>query len=59
MNLDAVLAMLLNKQVTDSGTMTVFADDGVTPLYTSTVYEDAAATILYRGEGSERRERLA
>lgn len=53
--------ILRNKTVTDpaTGIMTVFADDGTTPLLTATLYENAAGTQAYRGQGSERRERLA
>lgn len=53
-------AILRNKSVTDpsSGMMTIYATDGVTPLLTAQLYENAAGTQAYRGQGAERRERL-
>jgi len=50
-----------NKVVTDpiSGVMTVYDEDGVTPILTAQLYEDADGTQTYRGKGGERRERLA
>jgi hypothetical protein len=62
---DAALAVidkiLRNKQVTDpvAGTLTVYADDGVTPYLVASLFEDAAGATPYRGQGAERRERLA
>lgn len=55
-----VLKLLRNKQVTDpaTGTLTVFDDDGVTPLVSGDLFEDAAGSQRYRGQGAERRERL-
>jgi hypothetical protein len=52
--------LLRNKQVTDpsTGTMTVFDDDGSTVLLQGPLYENAAGTVAYRGQGAERRERL-
>lgn len=54
-------AILRNKTVTDptTGVMTVFADDGTTPLLTAQLYENAAGTQTYRGQGAEYRGRLA
>jgi len=53
--------ILRNKTVTDpvSGTMTVFADDGVTPYLVCQVFEDVAGAQAYRGSGANRRERLS
>jgi hypothetical protein len=50
-----------NKLVTDptTGVATLTDDDGVTPLETSQLYEDAAGTQTYRGQGAERREGFA
>jgi hypothetical protein len=50
--------LMRNKMVTDptSGIMTFYDDDG-TPLMTAQLYEDAAGTQTYRGQGAERRER--
>lgn len=52
--------ILRNKLVTDpaTGTMTVYDDDGTTPLFAGTIYKDAAGTTPYNGTGAERRERL-
>jgi hypothetical protein len=52
--------LLRNKQITDpvAGTLTVYDDDGVTPLLTGALFEDAAGSLPYRGQGAERRERL-
>lgn len=52
---------LRNKQVTDptTGKMVVYDDDGATPLAQGDLYEDHAGTQPYRGQGAERRERLA
>lgn len=50
-----------NKMVTDpaTGVMTIFDDDGVTPLLTANIFKDAAGSTPYDGTGAERRERLA
>jgi len=60
-NLAYILKILRNKQITDpaTGVMTVYDDDGTTPLYTGNVYEDTLAATLYRGQGIDRRENLA
>jgi hypothetical protein len=52
---------LRNKQITDpaAGTMTVFDDDGLTVLAQGGLFEDAAGSQAYRGQGAERRERLS
>lgn len=49
-----------NKTVTDpsTGTITVYDDDGVTPLLTASLHEDVAGSQPYRGQGADRRERL-
>ena len=49
-----------NKRITDptTGLVTVYADDDVTPLLTATAYEGTGTGQTYRGEGSERRDRL-
>jgi hypothetical protein len=49
-----------NRLETDptAGTLTIYDDDGVTPLVTSTIYEDVAGTQTYRGQGVDRRNRL-
>lgn len=49
-----------NKTVTDpvAGTMTVYADDGVTVAFTAPLWEDVAGTQAYRGQGAERRDGL-
>ncbi len=57
---DLLLKLMLNKQITDpaTGLMTIYDDDDTTVIYTGNVYEDAAGTTLYRGQGIERRNRL-
>lgn len=58
---DIAQAILRNKTVTDpsTGLMTVYADDGSTPLLQAQLYETQYTTQVYRGQGAERRERLA
>lgn len=55
------LKLLRNKTISDpaTGILTVYDDDGVTPLLTAQLYKDAAGTENYSGTGVERRERLA
>lgn len=52
--------ILRNRTITNptTGTMTVFADDGVTPILVANLYEDVGATQPYRGQGAEHRGRL-
>jgi hypothetical protein len=52
---------LRNKRITDpvTGQQTVFDDDGASVLGQGALYEDAAGTQPYRGQGAERSERLA
>lgn len=59
--LNLARAILRNKTITDpvAGTITIFDDDNTTVLYTASLWEDAAGTQGYRGQGAERRERLA
>ena len=49
-----------NKMVTDpvAGTITIYDDDNVTVLLTAPLYQDAAGTTPYSGNGADRRERL-
>lgn len=62
--LDARMALvtkiLRNKTVTNpsNGTMTVYDDDGTTPLLVAPLFEDAAGTQTYRGQGADHRGRL-
>lgn len=58
--LDVELKILRNKMITNpsTGTLTVYDDDGTTPLVSADIFEDAAGTQPYRGTGAERRERL-
>lgn len=53
--------ILRNKTITDptTGMMTVYDDDGITPLLTAQLYEGTGTGQTYRGQGAERRERLA
>lgn len=58
----AILAKInRNKTISDpaTGILTVYDDDGVTPLLTAQLYKDAAGSETYSGTGVERRERLA
>ena len=50
-----------NRTVTDpnAGTFTIYDDDDTTVLLTGPLWEDAAATQQYRGQGAERRDRLS
>lgn len=56
-----IAALLRNKTVTDpdTGVMTVYAENGVDVLFTADIFEDAAGTQPYDGQGVNRRERLA
>lgn len=58
--MDICSRILRNRTVTDpnTGVMTVYADDGVTPYLTAQLHEDAAQTQTYRGQGAEVRGRL-
>lgn len=53
--------LLRNKMVTDpvAGTISVYDDDGTTVLFVASLWEDTTATQAYRGQGANRRERLA
>jgi hypothetical protein len=52
--------LLLNAMETNpnTGVLTVFDDDGTTPLFTGDIWEDVAKTQKYRGQGIERRDAL-
>lgn len=54
---NAMLRVWINKMITDpvAGTWTIYADDNATPMFSGPLYEDAAATQLYRGRGAEHR----
>ena len=56
----AAEAILRNKTVTNpaNGIMTVYADDGVTPLLSAQLHEDVAETQIYRGQGANVRGKL-
>lgn len=58
--MDIAQAILRNKTITDpsTGVMTVYADDGLTPLFIAQLYETQFTTQIYRGQGASRRERL-
>lgn len=53
--------LLRNKTITNpaTGVMTVYDDDSVTPLFTCNVFEDVGGAQTYRGQGADRRDRLA
>jgi len=56
-----ILKILRNKTATDpsTGIMTVYDDDGVTPLLTANIYQDVSATTPYDGNGINLKDRLA
>ena len=58
--LDTLKKYLTNKMITDpvTGRITIYEDDGITELVAGDLFEDAAGTQPYRGQGAERRERL-
>ena len=60
-DLALALKLLRNKQITNpaTGKLTVYDDDGTTVLLQGDLFEDSAGTQAYRGQGAERRERLA
>ncbi len=53
--------LLRNKQITDpsTGKLIVYDDDSSTILLQGDLFQDAAGTVPYAGNGAERRERLA
>lgn len=55
-----ILKILRNKTATDpsTGIMTVYDDDGVTPLLTANIYQDVSATTPYDGNGINLKDRL-
>jgi hypothetical protein len=59
--LDIVDNVLLNRTETDpvTGTMTIYAKDDVTPLFTCNIWENIAGTTPYQGNAVNRRNRLA
>jgi hypothetical protein len=60
LKVDIVSMILRNKTVTDpdTGLMTVYAEDGVTPTLIAQIFEDVSGNQAYRGQGVQRRERL-
>lgn len=52
--------ILRNRLITDpeTGAITVYDDDNVTPFLSAALWEDAQRTQPYRGQGAECRERL-
>lgn len=59
-SISIISKILRNKAVTnpETGVMTIYDDDGVTPFLVAQLYENASGTQSYRGQGVERRERL-
>lgn len=57
---EIIQKILRNRSITDpvAGTLTVYDDDNVTPLLVAPIYQDAAGTIPYQGQGAERKDRL-
>lgn len=56
-----LVRLLRNRTVTDpaAGVVRVYADDDATVLAAADLWEDAAGTQRYRGQGADRRDRLA
>ena len=56
-----VSKILRNKTITNpsTGVMTVFDDDGTTILFQANVFENVSGAQPYRGQGADRRDRLA
>lgn len=52
--------LLTNRRITDpqAGEQVVFDDDDITPLVRGDLWEDVAGTQQYRGDGSDRADRL-
>ncbi len=52
--------ILRNKSITDpaTGEFVLYDDNGVTELFRVPLWEDAAGTVPYQGQGAERKERL-
>ena len=63
-DLEASVAELVkaafNKMITDpdTGTITIYEDDNVTPFKSGLLFEDDDGTQPYRGSGAERRDRM-
>jgi hypothetical protein len=59
--IETVEKVLRNKTVTDpdSGVQIIYDDDSATPLFQADLYEDVSGEQPYRGQGAERRDRLA
>lgn len=55
-----ILKILRNKIKTDdvTGLMTVYDDDGTTPLFTAPIFQDASGTVPYAGNGINLKDRL-
>ena len=55
-----IIKMMRNKMVTDptTGEVTIYDDDGVTPLFRGDIFENVAGTIPYQGNGINRRDRM-
>ena len=53
-----IIKVLVNNTITDpvTGIMTLFDDDGVTPLRTWNLFEDVDGLQTYRGQGAERKD---
>jgi len=60
-NIDDLRKAAFNRVHTDplTGVMTIYDDDDVAVLKSGQIYEDASGTQAYRGQGLERRDKLA
>ena len=59
-DLEMVRKTMTNKQITDpaTGKHTIYDDDDASVFVEADLYEDAAGTVPYQGQGAEHRERL-
>ena len=58
---DTIEKLLRNRQITDpvTGKITIYDDDDATKLLEGDLWEDAAGTIPYKGEGADRRDKMS
>jgi len=59
-DLETLRKVLTNRKITDpdTGTFTIYDDDDTSVYLVANIWEDAAATIPYKGQGLEQQEKL-